>query len=85
MASLFIEDPETAEAVARVARRMGTSETDVVRQAVRKVEDELDHGERVATMRERLEKHWREHPLPPPTGVKADKAFFDRLWGEEDD
>jgi len=29
-------------------------------------------------------KFWRDHPLPPPTGLKADKAFFDWLSGEED-
>jgi antitoxin VapB len=26
---------------------------------------------------------WRvEHPLPPPTGMPADKPFFDELPGE---
>jgi antitoxin VapB len=33
-------------------------------------------------LRERLEAFWREHPLPPPTGEKADKAFFDELSGD---
>jgi antitoxin VapB len=30
-----------------------------------------------------LDDHRRRNPLPPPTGVKADKAFFDEMWGED--
>lgn len=27
---------------------------------------------------------WRAaNPLPPPTGLRADKAFFDEMWGED--
>ena len=29
-----------------------------------------------------LEKFWAEHPVPPPTGLPADKAFFDELSGD---
>lgn len=88
MASLFIKDQETAEAVARVARRMGTSKTNLVREAVRRIEAELDAGDAASSAphrlkaREIVEQFWREHPLPPPTGLKADKAFFDELSGD---
>ena len=27
----------------------------------------------------------RKNPLPPPTGLKADKAFYDEMWGEDAD
>jgi antitoxin VapB len=33
-------------------------------------------------LRERLEAFWRDNPLPPATGHKADKAFFDELSGD---
>ena len=35
-------------------------------------------------LRERLAASRAEYPLPPPTGEKADKAFFDALSGEPD-
>ncbi|MBX9699393.1 MAG: hypothetical protein K2X74_08150 [Acetobacteraceae bacterium] len=35
-------------------------------------------------LRERLDALRAAHPLPAPTGLKADKAFFDWLCGEED-
>ena len=30
-----------------------------------------------------MNQYRRDHPLPPPTGLKVDKAFFDWLSGEE--
>ncbi len=84
MASLYIKDPETAEAVARVAKRLGTSKTQVVRDAIRRVEDDLDKAEPRRDLVEWMREYRRKHPLPPPTGLKADKAFYDWLSGEED-
>ncbi len=85
MASLYIKDPETAAAVARVARRLGTSKTQVVRDAIRRVEDDLDKATRRQDLREWMREYREKHPLPPPTGLKADRAFYDWLSGEEDD
>ncbi|WP_241763201.1 hypothetical protein [Acidiphilium sp. PM] len=34
---------------------------------------------------ERLREWHQHHPMPPPTGLKADKAFFDDLSGEPPD
>lgn len=86
MASLFIKDHKTAEAVARVAQRMATSKTSVVREAVLRLEAALDSaqpaGAAKRSSREIIEQFWKEHPLPPPTGLKADKAFFDELSGD---
>lgn len=31
------------------------------------------------TVEDQLRKLWAEHPLPPRTGQRADKAFFDDL------
>lgn len=85
MASLYIKDPETAAAVARVAKRLGTSKTQVVRDAIRRVEDDLDKTTRRQDLREWMREYRAKNPLPPPTGLKADKAFYDWLSGEEDD
>ncbi len=84
MASLYIKDPETAAAVARVAKRLGTSKTQVVRDAIRRVEDDLDKASPRRDLREWMREYRAKHPLPPPTGHKADKAFYDWLSGEED-
>jgi len=82
MASLYIKDAETAALVARVAERSGMTKTALVRELVAAREAELDRASPGMSSRERLEKFWREHPLPPPTGFKADKAFFDELSGD---
>ncbi|KQM36103.1 type II toxin-antitoxin system VapB family antitoxin [Sphingomonas sp. Leaf10] len=84
MASLYIKDPETAAAVARVAKRLGRSKTEVVRDAVLRVEDDLDKTEPRRNLIEWMREYRLKHPLPPPTGLEADKAFYDWLSGEED-
>ncbi len=84
MASLYIKDPETAAAVARVARRLGTSKTQVVRDAVRKVEESLEQTEARPDLIAWMKAYRKRNPLPPATGLEADKAFYDWLSGEED-
>jgi antitoxin VapB len=81
MASLYIKDEETAALVDRVAQRSGMTKTALVRELAAAREAELDRGDRRISARERLQKFWREHPLPPPTGLLADKAFYDDLSG----
>ena len=46
------------------------------------VQAELDRAAAAVPLRARLVRLWAEHPLPPPTGNAADKAFFDDLTGE---
>ncbi|WP_033922133.1 type II toxin-antitoxin system VapB family antitoxin [Sphingomonas sp. 37zxx] len=84
MASLYIKDGETAALAARVAARMGISKTEAVRSALQKVEAELGPEQVPQSTVEWLMNFRRDNPLPPPTGLKADKAFFDWLSGEED-
>jgi antitoxin VapB len=76
---LYIKDDATAELVARLARTRGVSKQDAVRLAV---QAELDRMAAAIPLRERIAAWRREHPLPPPTGKQADKAFFDALSGE---
>ena len=42
----------------------------------------VDRIKEAVPLRERLKTFWREHPLPPLTGGKADKAFYDELSGD---
>lgn len=85
MASLFIKDPVTADLVTRVARKAGMTKTALVRDLAEAREAEIDRAQHRATIRERLDAWRAAHPLPPPTGREADKAFFDAMWGEDPD
>lgn len=76
---LYIEDDTTAELVAQLAKFRGTSKQDAVQSAVRA---ELDRATRSLPLRDRFAALRAEHPLPPGTASKADKAFFDDLSGE---
>ncbi|WP_213979193.1 type II toxin-antitoxin system VapB family antitoxin [Sphingomonas sp. dw_22] len=82
MGALYIKDEDTAALVRRVAERSGLTNTALIRELAAAREAELNRGERRLSAREKLERFWREHPLPPPTGLKADKAFFDELSGD---
>jgi len=83
MASLFIKDSETAALASELAAELGTTKTEVVRDALRRRKAELKlPNEKKPDWLEWMRAYRAEHPLPPPTGLKADKAFFDEMWGE---
>jgi antitoxin VapB len=76
---LYIKDDTTARLVAELAERRGVTKQDAVKIAVKA---ELDRMAEAIPLRERFAALRAEHPLPPPTGQAADKAFFDELAGE---
>ncbi len=78
MASLYIKDEQTNALVDQLARLRGTSKTEAVRRAV---EAELIRDRRKASPSERLDDFYRRYPAPEPSGLAADKAFFDDLSG----
>jgi antitoxin VapB len=81
VASLYIKDAEANALAEQLATKRGLTKTAAVKLAL---ENELSRDRpSQLTAREKLLKFWEENPLPPPTGLKADKAFFDDLWGEE--
>jgi len=82
MASLLIRDNKTADLVVRLARRIGMSEDALIREMALAREAELDKGQPRRSARDIIEQFWREHPMPPSTGLKADKAFYDDLSGD---
>lgn len=76
---LYIKDDATAELVAQLAKKRGVSKQAAVRLAV---QAELERITEAIPLRERIAAWRNEHPMPPPTGQKADKAFFDDLSGD---
>ena len=82
MASLYIKDPDTADLVARVAKRSGMTKTALVRELAAAREAELDQRGTRESSWEILQRFWRDHPLGEPTGLVADKAFYDDLSGD---
>jgi antitoxin VapB len=76
---LYIKDDATAELVAQLAKLRGVSKQEAVRQAVGA---ELARTAEVIPLRERFARLREENPLPPTTGERADKAFFDDLSGD---
>ena len=85
MASLFIKNAETANLASEVARRTGKTKTAVVREALQ----EFRHKLPAEKPKQDLVKWWldyhQKNPLGPPTGLKADKAFYDSLEEDGDD
>jgi antitoxin VapB len=76
---LFIRDDETAGLVAELARRRGLTKQDAVKAAVTA---ELKRDSDKQSVTDRLRVFWAANPLPPSTGLAADKAFFDDLSGD---
>lgn len=88
MASLYIKDAATAARVERMARQRGITKTALVGRAL----EVLDQSEPQSNAQEDkppadpvawIKWHRARNPLPPRIGV-ADKAFYDRMWGEPD-
>ena len=82
MASLYIKDEEANDLATRLAARRGISKTAAVKLALRQ---ELAREEKVVPLRERMAAWRKAHPLGEPTGLVADKAFYDSLNDEDDD
>jgi antitoxin VapB len=80
--AFHVRDPKTDSLVRKLAARKGIGITDAVREAVEheleREEGKLSLWERTADIRARIAAY-------PDTGRKADKAFFDDLWGQGDD
>jgi len=76
---LYIKDDTTARLVDRLARLRGLNKQDAVKLAV---QAELERTAACIPLRNRFSALRAAHPLPPPTGHLADKAFFDELSGD---
>jgi antitoxin VapB len=76
---LYIKDQITADLVTDLATLQGITKQAAVKRAVMA---ELERAAGHIPLRERFAALRRAGPLPPPTGQRADKAFFDDLSGE---
>ncbi len=83
--SLYIKDRETAALAADMARRTGKTKTAVVREALTAFRHQLPAEEPKRDIVAWYEQFRRDHPLGPPTGLTADKAFYDSLEEDGDD
>jgi antitoxin VapB len=78
---LHIKDDAATEAVRKLARVRNLSLTETVRVAC---EEALERDDRARPVAERLADIHERVRRAPRTGRSADKAFFDREWGEEE-
>ena len=79
--AFHIRDEKTDNAVRTLAARKGLSLTEAVRGAVERELADLDRDTR--PVRERIKDIQDRIAAYPKTGLKADKAFFDWLSGDE--
>lgn len=84
MASLYIKNEETADLAREVAELLHTTKTAAVHDALLHRKKALQE-QRTGNIHERLAAWRKAHPLGEPTGLEADKAFYDSLNDEEDD
>lgn len=76
--AFYVKDKATDEAVRRLAKLKGKTLTETIREAVeseyRAMREKRPLRERLKPLQERVAQH-------PPTGLEADKAFYDELSG----
>jgi len=75
----LIEDEDVVRAIARLADERGTPMQRIVALAV---QDYAHRHSLTSPAPEWLRKFWIEHPLPLPSGLEADKRFYDSLNDE---
>lgn len=78
-APFLIEDEAVVCTIAKLADELGTPMAEIVASAIK---DYFDRYSICSPAPEWLQKFWRDHPLPLPTGLKADKRFYDSLNDE---
>lgn len=77
--ALHIRDPETDRLVRMLAERKGLALTDAIKLAVG---NELRRDAETPSLRERIRPIQERIASYPPTGLEADKAFYDEISGD---
>ena len=80
--AFHIRDPKTDELARELAAIRGEGITEAVRTAL---EAKLAEERRKIPLLERIKHIQDEIAAAPETGLKADKAWFDEMWGQGDD
>jgi antitoxin VapB len=79
--AFHVRDPEADALVRTLARDSGLGITEAIKVAVR---EKIERDRQAKPMLERIREIQDEIASWPDTGLKADKAFFDELSGDED-
>jgi antitoxin VapB len=79
--ALHIKDAEAEAAVRELAELRGATLTEAVKAACKEA---ISRDRRNIPVKELLADLQAEIRALPANGEKADKAFFDELWGEND-
>jgi antitoxin VapB len=87
VASLFIKDQEANALAEELARRRGMTKTAAVKLALtQELSRDAQDARAERQLPDIMEQFWRDHPwLLEPTGLVADKAFYDSLNDEDED
>ncbi len=85
MASLYIKDPMTAGRAALLAEQLGITKTEAVRRGLTMLEAQTRRSVPISDAYRRLLDWQAAHPLGEPTGLEADKAFYDSLNDDDVD
>lgn len=80
--AFHIRDPETDRLARELARLQGDGITGAVKSAL---QTKLAEERRKVPLLERIKDITDEIAAAPKTGLKADKAWFDEMWGQGDD
>jgi antitoxin VapB len=84
--AFHVRDPKTDALVREVARRRGIGITEAIREIA---EEALTAEEGVREtgdeLRKKLQPLFDKVDAMPRTGERADKQFFDELWGQGDE
>jgi antitoxin VapB len=79
--AFHVRDPETDALVRMLALKRGVGITEAIKIAVR---EQIERDAQARPMEERIREIQEEIARWPDTGLKADKAFFDELSGDDD-
>lgn len=77
--TFYVKDPATDKAVRRLAKLKNKTLTETIREAV---ENEYREIKGTPPLRERIRRIQDRLAQFPPTGLEADKAFYDDLSGD---
>ena len=80
--AFHIRDPETDRMARELAAIQGKGITGAVKSAL---ETKLHEERRRVPLMERIKDITDEIAAAPKTGLKADKAWFDEMWGQGDE
>ena len=80
--AIHIRDPKTDALARELARLRGEGITEAVRIAL---EAKVAEERKRVPLLERIRHIQDEIAAAPETGLKADKAYFDEMWGQGDD